>query len=1037
MKKIIYYNKNMKDSKKNNYNGMNSPNGKYLYLQLKQNQVPIKNFGIFSSYNSNSNSFRQASLKKCSKVSPGNSVNYKLNINEEMISEQKEIEDNALEFIKKKFMKKKNSNFLNYTNPINYPKKVYASKYEILRTHIQNSNSISLHSQNTNNKLLKENTIEDSENKNIISPRELTKGKNTKNINFKNNSKNRLKSGVNEKKVSMKIFNKLMKKDNLNITINKQNPYTTLNSRKNSNEKRLNKLLNHQKKNFNNNIKVYNHNHLFPIKEKKICLNNKTSYKQIDNTSVRNNLINVNNLTSHQNNLNSSNPFNNDIKKIFNQKCFFPLTEGISKNNSKQKNGNKEIDLSNCNKDKFNLFNYKKNYTNTNSPSHYISINNNKNIKYNPLIDFSLDNNLIHNYLFPKNQKLKDYILRKNLNSNINKIITDITIHKETGINKKKQDKKLKLKKEFITLSNYSKTSPNENNNSNSLSINQLSLMNKKQKSKEKDDLRNEDENSLLFQSNNNSYNSNTSLLSTIKDSDYYMKESELLSKYIKDYYEKNKEYPKTDLSFYKYGRIIGKGAFGKVNLGLNTLTGRVVAIKSFNKDNIKNEMAKKKILYETNLMRKLNHPSITKILETFESEKYILIIMEYISGGNLQSFVRKRRKLSEKTAKIFYKQIIEGIKYIHSQNIVHRDIKLENILIDLNNNIKICDFGVGIMINRNTILHDQCGTPVYMAPEIIKNQGYIGFPVDVWSSGIALYIMLSGNVPFHRGKLNDLQYEILNTPLSKINGVSFEANNLLQGILCKDPNKRLTPDDILNHPWLNCYDMDIKFNGVLNVNKYHLFTNAEMILLSKTHIDYRKAPKGELAENFTLKNLYTIDSNFMKNVESRSIILAPYNSILSESEEESHSENLDFDNLSINIENNIIKFCGKVKEYNINYELNNNEEIDNGMLINSKTDINEEINNSKINDNHQSINLNNNNSVNINSTRTNSRKKNKNNSNSISNPNSSNINDNFVKMVSDLGFKKDYVIKCLEKNVLNQATAAYYLFSIYDNIKY
>ena len=127
-----------------------------------------------------------------------------------------------------------------------------------------------------------------------------------------------------------------------------------------------------------------------------------------------------------------------------------------------------------------------------------------------------------------------------------------------------------------------------------------------------------------------------------MKDSTYYMKESEILSKYIKEYYNKNKEYPKTDLSFYKYGRMIGKGAFGKVNLGLNILTGRVVAIKSFNKDNIKNELSKKKILYETNLMRKLRHNSITKILETFESEKYIFIIMEYISGGNLQSFVKK-----------------------------------------------------------------------------------------------------------------------------------------------------------------------------------------------------------------------------------------------------------------------------------------------------------------------------------------------------------------------------------------------------------
>jgi hypothetical protein len=105
-------------------------------------------------------------------------------------------------------------------------------------------------------------------------------------------------------------------------------------------------------------------------------------------------------------------------------------------------------------------------------------------------------------------------------------------------------------------------------------------------------------------------------------------------------------------------------------------------------------------------------------------------------------------------------------------------------------------------------------------------------------------------------------------------------------------------------------------------------------------------------------------------------------------------------------------------------------------MLINSKSDMNEESNIGKVYDNPK-IYILNNNSINVNSTRKNSRKKNKNNSNSISNPNSSNINDNFVKMVSDLGFKKDYVIKCLEKNVLNQATAAYYLFSIYDNIKY
>ena len=217
----------------------------------------------------------------------------------------------------------------------------------------------------------------------------------------------------------------------------------------------------------------------------------------------------------------------------------------------------------------------------------------------------------------------------------------------------------------------------------------------------------------------------------------------------------KNKVYPSTTINFYKYGRLIGQGAFGKVNIGLNVLSGRVVAIKSFNKDKLTiNSENMKKIMYETNLMQKLNHPNITKILEMFEDDKYILIIMEYINGGNLFSFVKKRRKLSEKIAKFLFRQIILGIKHIHSKNIVHRDIKLENILIDLNNRVKICDFGIGVILNsEDELLYDQCGTPMYMAPEIIlcsKKKGYKGFPVDIWSSGIALYIMLSGTLPFN-----------------------------------------------------------------------------------------------------------------------------------------------------------------------------------------------------------------------------------------------------------------------------------------------
>ena len=433
-----------------------------------------------------------------------------------------------------------------------------------------------------------------------------------------------------------------------------------------------------------------------------------------------------------------------------------------------------------------------------------------------------------------------------------------------------------------------------------------------------------------------------------------YMEDSLKLIKYIKKYYKKNHDYPKTNLKFYKYGRLIGQGAFGKVNLGLNVLAGRVVAIKSFNKKSLDSQSNEnmKKITYETNLMRKLNHPNITKILEMFEDENYILIIMEYINGGNLFSFVKKRRKLNEKISKFLFKQIILGINHIHSQNIVHRDIKLENILIDINNTIKICDFGIGrILSSPDELLYDQCGTPMYMAPEILtcsKEKGYKAFPIDIWSAGIALYIMLSGNVPFnikikydslidanykHKMKNVALRKAIVNDEPKRIENISDNARDLLHGLLNKDPNKRLTCDEILRHPWINSEDIN---------NEYHLFTKAEMNMLSKIYIDYRKANMEDIQENFTISNLKrnkNINNN-NENIMTKSFILTPYNSLIEDEESEPHineSELDDFNNENINIEHDLISFSNKAKEFNMLYELNNNNEVDNGMLINSK----------------------------------------------------------------------------------------------------
>ena len=553
------------------------------------------------------------------------------------------------------------------------------------------------------------------------------------------------------------------------------------------------------------------------------------------------------------------------------------------------------------------------------------------------------------------------------------------------------------------------------------------------------------------FQNSANTPTLTNSSRSIIHDSFYYLKESKKLSDYIKNYYKNNKKYPETNLNFYKYGRLIGQGAFGKVNLGLNVLTGRVVAIKSFNKSNLNsNSENMKKIKYETNLMKKLNHPNITKILELFEDKEYILIIMEYINGGNLFSFLKKHRKVSEKTAKLLYRQIILGIKYMHQQGIVHRDIKLENILIDLNNNIKICDFGIGrVLSSPEQPLFDQCGTPMYIAPEILlcsKEKGYKGFPVDIWSSGIVLYILLSGTLPFsfknsssslsesNESYLSDdnnnnteLQYSIINKEPKAIENISKEAEDLLKKILKKNPEKRITCEEILNHPWMK---------GISDTNKYHLFTKAEINVLSKTYVDYRKDENENLKESFTISNLF-IDNednlkknNSEKNAETKSSILAPFNSVDKSNDEDdlSNKELImdDFNNKKIRIENDIIKVGNKVKEFDMLYELNNNCEVDNGIIINSQTDtISSKSSNNSI---YINKNIKDNNGFFFDE---NSITKEKKEINCIKNNN----NERILNQIELLGYDKKYVKDCVKNNILCHASAAYFLMLNYDNI--
>lgn len=206
----------------------------------------------------------------------------------------------------------------------------------------------------------------------------------------------------------------------------------------------------------------------------------------------------------------------------------------------------------------------------------------------------------------------------------------------------------------------------------------------------------------------------------------------------------------------------------------------------------------------------------LIRILDTFETEKHILIVMEYICG-DLLSFIRKRSKISENSSKIIFKQIIEGLDFIHSNKIVHRDIKLDNILIDINNTVKICDFGVSRKLNPGDVMHEHCGTLAYIAPEIFQNNGYEGFACDIWSAGVTLYYMLSGSLPFKVNNTATFHETIIGGKYEQLMNISAEARDLIDGMLQIDPRKRLTIQQILSHPWLNEINLKYRSNSKNN----------------------------------------------------------------------------------------------------------------------------------------------------------------------------------------------------------------------------
>ena len=271
----------------------------------------------------------------------------------------------------------------------------------------------------------------------------------------------------------------------------------------------------------------------------------------------------------------------------------------------------------------------------------------------------------------------------------------------------------------------------------------------------------------------------------------------------------------------YKITRKLGEGMFSTVKLATHSLTGSKVAIKILEKTRISKIEDKERINREMAIIKRLHHFNIAKLYQIVENKLTIYLIQEHVEGKEFMEYLTKKGKLMENEACKFYHQIISGLDYIHHCGIAHRDFKPENILLTNDNTIlKIIDFGLSNTYKNNQLLKTACGSPCYASPEMIQEQSYNGALSDIWSSGIILYLMLCGNLPFYHEQNEVMYKKILSGKFDLPKHLSDNAKDILKKILEVNPKKRLNFEEIKAHPWFNIIDNNYLIHKGINVNE-------------------------------------------------------------------------------------------------------------------------------------------------------------------------------------------------------------------------
>ena len=253
----------------------------------------------------------------------------------------------------------------------------------------------------------------------------------------------------------------------------------------------------------------------------------------------------------------------------------------------------------------------------------------------------------------------------------------------------------------------------------------------------------------------------------------------------------------------YDFIRIIGMGSFSTVALVVNRSTQEKFACKIVPRRMLIELNIFDRFEREARIMQSMKHPSVVRLYEILYDAEVIYLVMEYCANGELFTMLADNGRLDEPTARRMFSQIVDGLKYIHSRNVAHRDVKPENILLDEDLNVKITDFGLCQQVGPNALLSTPCGSPCYAPPEVLSEKRYDGKKADVWSLGVVLYAMMTGALPWREQSQKKMINEIITGDYRIPQYVSAVVRQLISAMLTADPNERYSIDEVASHPWV------------------------------------------------------------------------------------------------------------------------------------------------------------------------------------------------------------------------------------------